>query len=47
MPMQDVVGIQCGAQGWSLALQLLASGSLLTALRLYRFGFAIGVLRVS
>ena len=47
MAMQDVVGIQCGARGWSLALKLVASGSVLAALRLYRFGFVIGVLRVS
>ena len=47
LPLQDVVGIECKAHGWSLALKLLASGSLLAALRLYRFGFAIGVLRVS
>ena len=47
LTMQDVVGIQCGARGWSLALQLFVSGSLLATLRLYRFGFAVGVLRVS
>ena len=47
IPMQDVVGIQSGARGWSLALKLMASGSLLAALRLHRFGFALGVLRVS
>jgi len=43
---QDVVGIDCGLRGWRLALRLLAPGSLLAALRLYSFGFALGALRV-
>lgn len=41
-----MVGIECGARGWALALRLLVGGSLLAALRLHRFGFALGVLRV-
>lgn len=40
------MGISCDARGWRLALRLLASGSLLAALRLYRFGFVLGMLRV-
>ena len=44
--LQEVVGISCLPSQHALILRLLASGSLLAAIHLLRFGFAVGTIVV-
>ena len=45
--LQDVVGIDADAAGWSLVLRLLRPMALLALLHILRFGFALGTLEVN
>ncbi|KAK9824077.1 hypothetical protein WJX72_007565 [[Myrmecia] bisecta] len=43
--LEDVVGIDRSVSAWALTLRLMRGFSLLGALHLYRFGFAVGTLQ--